>query len=93
MLQSMWSQRVGHDLAAEQQQILLSPLSIMTIFLASHLKWQDQITGSLLCQTSNLPCNTIAMPPEQQRKFNVNDWQRLYISQETLMHFLHNQLN
>lgn len=34
-----------------------------------------------------------AMPLGQLGKFKVNDWQRLYISPETLMPFLHNQLN
>lgn len=34
-----------------------------------------------------------AMPPGRQGKFKVKDWQRLYISPETLMPFLHNQLN
>lgn len=34
-----------------------------------------------------------ALPPGRQGKFKVNDWQRLCISLETLMPFLHNQLN
>lgn len=40
-----------------------------------------------LCQVPSFPCGSTTIPPGQLGKFKVNDWQKLYISQETLMLF------